>query len=434
MCDPSPTETQYATVVSTNVITTFSLQLLTVPGAATNVPFPTCVSSDGDACAGTTTILAPTSGPDQVKTLTVPLLITELETEVTPTLTLFAPCPSTTSSDPLSTTSSTSTIRPGGGSSPLPAPATPPATTTPSSTSASSMSLRSTSMVVEDVTSAIGTALQGGSTIILYTTIVTSHPATATVGTDTSGTNSASGSQSSGSSHSGSPVAAIAGGTVGGFVGLLALAGLVACIVQRFRKRADAIWSEEEANEKPTYRRRPSRPVSISPQPYHYGIVGGTATTPPLTPPATSIGHSSALLLSRSASVTMDAMADSAPGMQTQPRSHPASPTPSTPLSRGGSPQQPVTPGGYHFDRDFGARPMSAVSQSSAPPSPWRERRTSRASVAALSVQLPSSPPANDYFGTYPGTADPTPTLSPPVADSTSQLSSEPRRSLHVVN
>ncbi|KZV71603.1 hypothetical protein PENSPDRAFT_650467 [Peniophora sp. CONT] len=436
MCDPSPTETQYATVVSTNVITTFSLQLLTIPAAATNVPFPTCVSVEGEACTGTTTILAATTLPDEVKTVTVPLLITELASEVSPTLTLYAPCSSTTSSDTLSSTSSSSSFQPVGGSNPTPSLVTPSATAPPSSSStftnsASSIST-STYMIVDHVTSAIGTALQGGSTIILYTTIVTSHPVTATTGSDPSGTNTSPDSQNSPSSRSSTPVAAIAGGTVGGFVGLIALVGLVAWVVHRFRKRADAVWSEEEANEKPAYRRRPSQPVSIEPKPYQYGIVGVPATTPPLTPPATSIGHSSAILLSRSASVTMDAMPDSTAGMPAQTHSYPSSPTPTTPMSRGGSPQQPATPGGYYFDRDFGARPTSAASQSSAPP--WRERRTSRSSIAALSVHLPSSPQATDYFGILPGTTDTTPALAPPAADNASQLSSEPRRSLHVVN
>ncbi|KAG6864989.1 hypothetical protein C0991_005811 [Blastosporella zonata] len=132
-------------------------------------------------------------------------------------------------------------------------------------------------------------------------------------------------------------IAAIVGGTVGGFFGLIAIVALIWFILRR-RKRWDDIFEKEEDDFITAGARGGKRPgrfsldVDPEPKPYQYGLVGHalppTGSSPPTSPPIRPSVGSSNINHARNTSLT-----------PLNPSNHTVSSRPST-----GSSQQPLYP------------------------------------------------------------------------------------------
>jgi hypothetical protein len=151
---------------------------------------------------------------------------------------------------------------------------------------------------------------------------------------------------------------------------------------------------------------RPSRrpDPSVDPKPYAYGLVGTSGSLALLN--ATPMSPTpSAAAFSRSRNQAGDSgrrSRVSSTGWEGRPESTIGLMDRSSYPSTASSPFMPVSGGALSPDaiaayQEFGARPVSAHSAASVPV--LGERRPSRSSLAALSVNLQS--PTQDYFGIW---------------------------------
>ncbi|KAI0312387.1 hypothetical protein OF83DRAFT_1146454 [Amylostereum chailletii] len=430
-CDPTPTATQFATVTSTNTITTFSDSIQTLPPTGSAILATSCLSSASNLCLASSIVTDITTIPGDIQTVQVPMIITQEVVNVVPTLTLFAPCTgidTDTTPAPTSTATDSTTLTPSTSPSPSPSSSLPSPTSDPDLSSApdvaASVTLTPASGVIIQP---ISTAIVSGSTVIVYTTIATSQTSSTAPSGSGSGSSSKDVPQPQGQPATNtSNLVPILGGTLGGFFFLLGVVGLIWLLIHRHKRRIEMWEDSESIYPKPSVIRRRKQPdLSVEPKPYVYGLVGGTSSlgmhstsSPPSSPaPSTSLNH-----LSRAPSATLNGRPESTTGLLALPSFPASSPTPTA--SRAGSPQG--QPRQTHAD-EFGARPTSMHDE--------RDRRLSLGSAVQLNVHIPTSP-AMDYFGLLGDTATAEPrrhTAGSADSGLATPLNPE-RRALHVVN
>ncbi|THH20888.1 hypothetical protein EW146_g571 [Bondarzewia mesenterica] len=393
-CASSATETQYETVLSTNIVTTTSLSVQTIPGSVTVVDTQTCLSTVSGSCAATTDVSLPTTLPDTFSTIPVPIIVTTIITESRPTMTLFASCSASqsASSSSFSTASAESSVSSASQSDTASTSAvTATATASPSSSSAPATS--SSASASSTVTSFfIDHDAFAGS--LVYSTITSSSPASAADIASSESAQPSMHTQQQDKSGSSNNLAPIVGGVLGGFFGLIALVALLWCIIRR--KRMHDTWDDADDEVIPypvsrTRNRQRGTDLNGHPKPYEYGLVGhansiGTSASPPPTPAATSLGHNSR----PSTFYRPDSMTP-----LILPASYLASDTShSTPTEfgqrqrRSSRADEMESSGGGHGDAQ--QRPMSARTTPD---------RRSQLTLNNLSSGNSSSMPSTDYFG-----------------------------------
>ncbi|KAA1469232.1 hypothetical protein DENSPDRAFT_834806 [Dentipellis sp. KUC8613] len=418
-CTPSATETQFATIISTSLSTTFTDSVQTLPGVETTVVTTSCLSTVSDACVASTEVDVVSTLPGEVTTIQVPFIITAIVTDSEPTLTLFASCsttssvssspsPSNTPSPSVSPTSSA----PGSSSSQVSGAASPAVASDTSYTGFSSTSPSTPSPTV--MTEQTSTTLANGSVVVEVTEITSTPPPTA-VGSPSAAQPSQS-TQQDNAGGSSSNLPPILGGVIGGFFGLIGLVALIWFIFHRHRRYSDI---EEEVVPYPVTRVKDRQlDLDNEPKPYQYGLVGRpnsvatSATSPPNTPPASSsLNHFSRTpQLNNRDSIT--------PLMLPEAYYAAGSTTPEM-LSSGSSSPHMQRQRRISRADELDSRPVSVAT------APISERRLSRASLGQLNVSLPAAD-NNDYFGLM-SDADRTSGLGSP-------RSIVERRDLQVVN
>ncbi|EJD02184.1 uncharacterized protein FOMMEDRAFT_168704 [Fomitiporia mediterranea MF3/22] len=267
-CVSTPTSTQFSTVVTTSVSTSFTESVTTIPGTTSTVVTTSCLqtgdvsalSVPGDpSCISSTVITTTTVIGGGTSTTQVPVAtVTDSITSLVPTNTLFAPCTDTTSSTTSFTDTSTTIV------------ATPTTTITSSSQS----------------------TLADGQVTQVFVTLTSVLPPTSSV-VNTSVPAPTTQAGGNGDSNSGTALGAIIGGSVGGFLGLLAIVGVV-WFFRRRRNNFDDIFEkdyEEYGGGKPLAPSRgrmldledePIAPkdTNTEPKPYIYGLVGSRNAAP----------------------------------------------------------------------------------------------------------------------------------------------------------
>ncbi|KAI0256575.1 hypothetical protein BJV78DRAFT_290531 [Lactifluus subvellereus] len=275
VCIPSPTLTLFSTVISTTVITTFSTVVQTQPATTSTFVITSCLSDVAADCASSTVITRTSVIPGGFTTVSVPVIVTNIITEVNPTVTLFASC--SFSSIPSNTRTP--------GQSPS------QSMTTPSSTP-TTLSVTTTPSPVVVTQQQSSTLYNGAVTVV--TVISTSSPPPSVVLVPTAVAASQASSSTSASTSS-SDAAPIAGGAVGGFFILVGVVAAVWFILRKCRKSGGDLEEEDIVFPYPVTRDRDqTRRLDLTrePKPYVYGLVGSTmaeeVVTPRNSPPPTS--------------------------------------------------------------------------------------------------------------------------------------------------
>ncbi|KAI5122231.1 hypothetical protein M0805_002717 [Coniferiporia weirii] len=306
-CTPTPTSTQFGTVVSTSVSTGSSTQITTLPDTTSTSLITSCLasasgSSGGSSgeCASSTVITSTSVIPGVVSTAQVPFEVTTLVTSTEATNTLFSSCTDTTTTTSSTTTTTSSTTSDTTTTSTTETTSTSSTTTdTTSSTTGLTQSVITTlTTPTTTFTTSVNTTLADGFVTQGFLTITSTLPASSVVqttlvpqGTTQPDTNTGGGASSN--------VGAIVGGAVGGFVGLI---GIVAALWFFCRRRTN--WDdifEKDYDEYADHVRRSrshlldmeDEPVgrgpdaSTEPKPYVYGLVGSAQA---LSPPSLDAG------------------------------------------------------------------------------------------------------------------------------------------------
>ncbi|KAI0306685.1 hypothetical protein B0F90DRAFT_797183 [Multifurca ochricompacta] len=289
-CIPTPTLTLFTTVISTTVVTTFSASVQTLPDTSSTFTTSSCLSTVSAVCVSLSVFTGTTVIPGGVSTVSIPLIITSIITEVDPTSTLFASClpnPSNTS-PPSQPTSSPPLVHSSSHSFSLPSfsPTTFLVTTTPSPT-----------VVTEQESSTLG---NGVITVVTVTSTSTPPPSVVLVSTSVVAASQSLASPSQ-ASRSSSVLAPIVGGAVGGFFFLISVVAVVWIILRKCYRPKES--GEEEmvfpypvTRDRDHTRRRLD--LTHEPKPYMYGFVGrstpdAVATTSWNSPPLTSHSRTS---------------------------------------------------------------------------------------------------------------------------------------------
>ncbi|OCB88006.1 hypothetical protein A7U60_g4791 [Sanghuangporus baumii] len=291
-CVSTPTATQFETITSTSVSTSFSESITTLPDTTSTDFITSCLSSaditlSGSSsvgigtCVSSTVITSTTVIDGGVSTTQVPFEITNSFTSTVPTNTLFAQCTDDTTSDTTpSTTSSTTSL-------------TTSPTTSP--TVSTEFSQTSTTVVVTPtttLTSSQDTTLSDGQTTQIVVTLTSLLPPTSSVLSSSVPVATTQANDNDGGSSS--TLGPIIGGTLGGFAGLLLIVGAI-WFFRRRRTNWDDIFEkdyEEYSGNKPLTPGRarmldledePVRPAEANtePKPYIYGLVGSKTANPP---------------------------------------------------------------------------------------------------------------------------------------------------------
>ncbi|THH08326.1 hypothetical protein EW145_g2781 [Phellinidium pouzarii] len=325
-CTPTPTSTQFTTVVSSLVSTSFSSLVTTLPDTTSTNVVTSCLessaassgASDGGGCLSSTLITSTSviTGKQSsvvlraeflnvffhtggVSTAQVPFEVSVLVTSTEATNTLFASCTdtSTTPTTTTTTTSSTSTSTSDTSTSTT-------STTSQQNTSSTTMSSSSTEFTqslttalttpTTTFTTSVNATLADGSVTLSLLTVTSTLPASSAVLTTSVPLASTQPNSHSGNSSS-SNIGAIAGGAVGGFVGLIAI---VAALWFYCRRRTN--WDDlfEKDYDEYAGRVRQSRSnlldaedelvqrspalTNTEPKPYVYGLVGSALAPPSL--------------------------------------------------------------------------------------------------------------------------------------------------------
>ncbi|KLO14922.1 hypothetical protein SCHPADRAFT_888942 [Schizopora paradoxa] len=280
VCVSSATSTQFGTITSNSVSTSFSSSVTTLAGSVTTIASTSCLSSStptgtgggSPTCVSSTVINSVSTIAGAVSTVQVPVVTTIPVVVTQATATLFGSSCSTvdSGSTPNSSPTPDSTSPTNSPTSPTNSPTSP--TSTPSSTSSPSTTAFTTEVTV----------IQG--------TTVTSIVPLSSVQPD---------SGSSGS-HSSSNLGPILGGIFGGVFGLVLIVGVIWWILRR-RSRWDDIFDEKEGYEDTVgadgIRHTRSRgnmldtefaaDANTEPKPYEYGLVGAGR---PMSPPSENLG------------------------------------------------------------------------------------------------------------------------------------------------
>ncbi|KAH9048565.1 hypothetical protein EDB84DRAFT_201810 [Lactarius hengduanensis] len=277
-CTPTPTLTLFTTVTSTNVITTFSIGVQTLPDTTSTIISSSCLSTVSGTCVSSTVGTGITVIPGGVSTISGPLIITSIITEVNPISTIFASC-SPVSSIPSSISPSSSSQTPSQTSSvPSFTPTTFLVTTTPSPI-----------VVTEEASSTLGNGV-----VTVITVISTSTPPPSVVALSTSIVATPSQSQGSKSSIA---IAPIVGGAVGGFSFLVIVVVAVWLLLRKCCGPSESDVDDEIVFPYPVTRDRDHAQdldLSHEPKPYVYGLVGGSTRGAAVMAPQSSPSDSRA--------------------------------------------------------------------------------------------------------------------------------------------
>ncbi|KAH9180432.1 hypothetical protein EDB89DRAFT_1919100 [Lactarius sanguifluus] len=277
-CIPTPTLTLFTTVTSTTVITTFSTGVQTLPDTTSPIIFSLCLSTVSGTCVSSTVRTETTVIPGGVSTISGPLIITSIITEVNPISTIFASC-SPSPSIPSSISPSSSSQIPSQTSSVSSfTPTTFLVTTTPSPI-----------VVTEESSSTLN---NGAVTVI--TVLSTSTPPPSVVALSTSIVATPSQSQGSKSSIA---LAPIVGGAVGGFSFLVIVVVAVWFLLRKCCGSSEGDDDDDIVFPYPVTRDRDHTQdldLSHEPKPYVYGLVGGSTRGAAVMAPQSSPSDSRA--------------------------------------------------------------------------------------------------------------------------------------------
>ncbi|KZS89980.1 hypothetical protein SISNIDRAFT_488838 [Sistotremastrum niveocremeum HHB9708] len=348
-CTPSPTETLFSTEVVTSQSTQSSTTttVTTISGTTAVSTQTTCLVSivSNLPCSSEGLITVTSTAPDTVSTITNQVVVTVpvTLTNSVPTQTLFSTCPSQGPSQPPPNGNTITTPDPV--TTPPTSPANPPPTTTPDTTSLATTSSPglSASLSTPDpstITSASSMTIDGQVTVQFVT--ITSTPPASTFFVSPSSSPTLNMDNGPTGSSSSSNVAPIAGGVVGGFLGLFAIVGVIWFFLRRRRKAWDDIFEREKRYDL----NDDELPANVEPAPYRYGLVGGSHShSPSLTPPASPTMRNSGLdRQSRAASFagasvhSRDSMSPQLIGLDSVPGLSPNTSSSSQPWRQGRTP------------------------------------------------------------------------------------------------
>ncbi|TFK54686.1 hypothetical protein OE88DRAFT_1731998 [Heliocybe sulcata] len=282
-CNTVPTATQYTTVVSESLSTSFSNEVTTLPASVTTIVSDSCLATgtvgNSTGCISSTEVTAvSTIAAGSESTVQVPAVLTITVTQTQATATLY----STSCSNGDTTQPPTSPPTP-----PPTSPTPPPSDTSHSSSSSTSFttsSVLTTSTPMSTYTTSAATTLADGAVVTTVLTLTSTGTPTAVYVPTSVPATPQSNQGGSGGSHSNVALAPIIGGTIGGVVGLLALVGIIWLMWRRRRYNFDDIFNDgpDDTPAHPVERAK-SRTLDLGsePKPYQYGLVG--ASTPPLS-------------------------------------------------------------------------------------------------------------------------------------------------------
>ncbi|KAI0076374.1 hypothetical protein K474DRAFT_1263602 [Panus rudis PR-1116 ss-1] len=278
-CAPTPTETQYATIVTPSIVQTVSDSIVTIPPSVTTLG-QGCPSQADDE-QGCSSVVSTIDGGET--TVQVPVAITVQVTSTIPALTLFAPCDASPPPPPPP-------------SSPQPPPSVSSSSSPPSSSSQPYSYPPSLTLITTTVTPAPDiyfsqslTTLADGSVYLTAITITHTHEPTAVIVPSPSSfpthPNGNSGSDDGGGGGK-KFTGPIVGGVLGGFFGFIALVCLGA-VVWKTRDRIFRSHSPINMDMDMDFYSPPNTPPikptpepEPKPQPYHYGLVGRASSHP----------------------------------------------------------------------------------------------------------------------------------------------------------
>ncbi|EIN07071.1 hypothetical protein PUNSTDRAFT_144632 [Punctularia strigosozonata HHB-11173 SS5] len=312
-CTPTPTATQFTTVTTDSVSTSFSSSLTTLADSVSTIVSTTCLDASqggNGTCATESTVTSLSTIAGGVSTVQVPIPITVPVTNVQPTATLFAPCSSnggnsqqSSSGQGQASQQSQQSSQSAAQSSPSPGQSSGSSGSTSGRSSASitgpitsALTITSTPPPTTITTSSSSTLADGEVTVVVITlTSTTGTPSAVVVNTVVPDTDSGSGHHGSSSTKH---VGTIVGASIGGILGLCALLGALFLCWRIYKRRRlelemDAILGEKSSTprgfsppppvpikhvkgRKSKHRFLDEEVQSDQPKPYQYGLVGQT--------------------------------------------------------------------------------------------------------------------------------------------------------------
>ncbi|KAF9227575.1 hypothetical protein BS17DRAFT_773971 [Gyrodon lividus] len=309
-CTPTPTATQYATITTFTISTSYSQSTANNQPQVTTVVQQSCaasgtISGSSMGCISSAQVTEVNTMGGGGQAAQVPIVVTVPIIETQPTDTLFA------------------TDCSNGGSQ-----AIPPAPSSADAALTTSVLVQSTpppSTVVE-TSSAM---LEDGSIVQTVVTIISTPPVTAIYEPSTIPNPSLQNNTSQGS---GTNIAPIVGGVLGGFFGLIAIVASLWWLCRR-RRSWDDIFEKEDlqdddpwASPIPVRRERDRSKLNLSaePKPYQYGLVGhvvppAASGSPPSSPSLSGNRMSLPSVHSRHTSFSAAPLLQATPGGSSRP-------------------------------------------------------------------------------------------------------------------